>query len=770
MEYLVSLCVLCTLSPSEGVAAPRPIDGDLSRLPLRAAPLEGEPARLKSAPGAPAITVRGAEVIDLKTGRPIFTARGQSQGYVPSALDCALKAQSRGAKPTLSCGLITERRIKKQGFKKIKGRRVKVSYTLSHWRVYAIEEGTYRLLAERKDQADLDDIGTRWRFQLLGVTYKGARGAQVFFREVKRVAKWVRKRGKQRRSVSSKARDLRWRSGQGKATVQSWPGAAPQVRSSGAGFNASPRLNPALQFATLGGRLCYGYSTSDQHGPLFFACDGDQKARRVMKEAMYDFRFTQGGDGWIYLSAHEPEDENFLLYFSKDGRSWQKTVIDSKESGWQHEASVHGDRVCLLSFFFRNIFNKGLTLSCHVGGRQEGAPVTIVRARAFNTGWYPHFTFDGAGGVWLSYWRRVPERERVWSYLPSLEALRKQSARAPSILESFYKPWALQAGAGVWYTSWDLWSLEPAEEDRGGVDAGEDRYRVRAALLTVASFEGKFFGTQLAMSYAESISEEATESLAGDERTSLLTGQLEMPSPLPGHDVQVRYKMGRYEGSMTRKVAGAEERRRVDTLYHDAAVAFLNKWRVFYGFAFTQYALPMTLHGWYVAPEADPVYLGGTMRDVDVSSIRATFGYSTLDYASKYETGYSGLFFDLQLDGGVARLTFDPISYTPGGLNGGGGEGLFADANAGGDPVEEESLLTFDVRVNASLGYLWMQRWAALAGFGIYLRPAYRAEAGLLGFPSAGDPGEADEDPALRLQPGLASLRHGPWLDIGLVW
>ena len=117
---------------------------------------------------------------------------------------------------------------------------------------------------------------------------------------------------------------------------------------------------------------------------------------------------------------------------------------------------------------------------------------------------------------------------------------------------------------------------------------------------------------------------------------------------------------------------GELERARIDTLYHDATVAFLSKWRVFYGFGFTRYALPMSLHSWYAPSGGEPTYLESVVREVDVNSVRATFGYSTLDYASKYETGYHGLFFDLRLDGGAAFLSFDEISSSPDAIMGDG--------------------------------------------------------------------------------------------------
>ena len=663
--------------------------------------------------------------------------------------------------------MVTERKIIKKYKKRVKGRHITLSYALSHWHLFSIDDGKNTLLWEKQDQANQENIGTRWQVISLGITLKGGSQTHLFYRVTKTHRRKIRRKGRSTTAVKQTTRDFHWHQGLTRSKMMVWPGTAPIQRSSGSGFSNDPRVNPILQFAELKEKLCYAYSTDRSHGPLFFACEGAQRPIKVLPEAFYDFRLVQGEDGWLYLFSHEPESEEFLVHMSKDGHRWHKHLIDGKESGWQHDTSSIGGKVCALSFFFRNIFNKGLSFHCFEDGKTNGSAIDVVRARAFNTGWYPHFTFDGEGGLWLSYWRRIPEKERVWSYLPTLEALTQQSAQAPSLLESFYKPWSLQAGVGAWYTSWALWSLLPNEDETGGRSLETDSYRVKDALLTVASFEGRFFGTQLAMSYARSISDEIKAELTkfGEESTSLLTGQIEIPKPLPGHDVQVRYTMGSYEGSVTKsETSEGETQLRVDTLYHDAMILFLNKWRVFYGLGLTRYTMPMTLHGWYAAPGEHSEYAGSFFRDVEVTSARATFGYSTLDYASKYETGYHGFFLDLQFDGGLARLTFDEISLESQSME-------TTLSNFGGIPVTEDSALTIDLRAHATLGYLWMQRWAALAGFGLYLRPAYRVEGGLLGFPRAGGDNAKDEDESdVSLSPGLISLRHGPWLDIGLVW
>ncbi len=70
------------------------------------------------------------------------------------------------------------------------------------------------------------------------------------------------------------------------------------------------------------------------------------------------------------------------------------------------------------------------------------------------------------------------------------------------------------------------------------------------------------------------------------------------------------------------------------------------------------------------------------------------------------------------------------------------------------------------------IGWLWMQRFRALDGLGIFIRPMYRGDIDFaLG---GGKPSNRNMKDAKKADAGvaisLASLRRGPWLDVGLVW
>ena len=180
---------------------------------------------------------------------------------------------------------------------------------------------------------------------------------------------------------------------------------------------------------------------------------------------------------------------------------------------------------------------------------------------------------------------------------------------------------------------------------------------------------------------------------------------------------------------------------------------FLNKWRLKTGIGYTKYTLPMALHSFYAnAGETEYSYGGSYFRNVQVDSIRLIFGHSSLDYVAKYENYFNDLFIDTTIDAGAAFLKFeDPIVL--------GSEDI-------------DSAITLDARLNVTFGYLLFKRWYSLRGYGLYLRPSYVAEASFLGIPRK--PSDRKEDKADEfdsyVSPGMFSVRHGPWLDFGMVF
>lgn len=133
-------------------------------------------------------------------------------------------------------------------------------------------------------------------------------------------------------------------------------------------------------------------------------------------------------------------------------------------------------------------------------------------------------------------------------------------------------------------------------------------------------------------------------------------------------------------------------------------------------------------------------------------NIDLLLGYSKLDYLAKYENSYFGPIADITLAGGLGIGTFDAIVPPTG-------------------KISDD--LTFHFRGNLQLGWLWTNRFRALAGLGFYIRPTYALEGcSLTGSLSRPDDRKSDavDNDDTRATFELLSLRHGPWLDAGIVW
>ncbi|MEO1271559.1 MAG: hypothetical protein AAFX99_25990 [Myxococcota bacterium] len=82
------------------------------------------------------------------------------------------------------------------------------------------------------------------------------------------------------------------------------------------------------------------------------------------------------------------------------------------------------------------------------------------------------------------------------------------------------------------------------------------------------------------------------------------------------------------------------------------------------GAAREPFEIPSTFRSVEHPPPEDAyayAYTGSYFRQTSVTDIKALLGYSTLDYISKYENTYNGLFFDGYLDAGISLLSFDEI-------------------------------------------------------------------------------------------------------------
>lgn len=510
------------------------------------------------------------------------------------------------------------------------------------------------------------------------------------------------------------------------------------------------RVDPPIRFFQFRGHteLLYRQGRALLLTPL----DSPGTAARIAELTSYDARPVEGGDGRLYVFYHEPKSRSARVAISSDGSAFRDLVLDSRESGWQIEAIPSPDGAIAVYYYFRNTYNKGLRAVALHEGKLTRAPISILREDRWNAGWHPYLVSDHGREVWLTYQSKVESETRVWSSFASPQQLFDFAVEDNDTLEDSYKYWFVQAGAGVWYTFWNLSSKAPeAKELDGGATLHDMKYHVEPALLMSANLEARFGPVDIGASYAQNYVDGAASKLDGS--TGVLSGQVKIDDLLPGHDVKVEAIWGRYKGRATRDVDGADaEAAQLKTNYVDVRLLALNEWRIKYGLGFSRYAVPTPVQAYY-APNGQTHYTfaGSELRDVSYNNIDLLLGYSKLDYLAKYENQYFGPLADVTLAGGLSLAAFDGI-VTPAGK------------------VTDD--IALHLRGNLLLGWLWMNRFRALSGLGFYIRPSYALEGSLTGSLSRPDDRKSDDaksdDTRAKFQ--LLSLRHGPWLDAGIVW
>ena len=513
------------------------------------------------------------------------------------------------------------------------------------------------------------------------------------------------------------------------------------------------RRDPAVMFQYFEGAL---YMIARQKNAIVLApVRENADVVTVAALSQYDVRPVVTSDGFFYIFFHDPKGSSTHVAVSRDAREWDTRYIDGKESGWQMEACAHGDTAYAVYYYYRNSFNKGLKVATVRGGEPEGFPYTVVREEAHNTGWFPFFGVAADGTVWLSYWHDILKKERVWHRFDSPGHLEEYRILPTGRWEDRYKPITLLGGVGGWYTMWNPIDIVPKPEYTANLSFDRNEYDVANKLLFTGAFEARIFGIDLAVSYAQSIMDEALAEV--EESTGIVSGNVKINKAFPGHDVKVQFTWGRYRGAVLPADLGdasleatPSEWQEVRTDYIDSQAIFLNKYRVKYGITFTKYSLPTTLHTWYrPGGSTSYSYTGSYFRDVDFNNVRFMIGTSVLDYVGKYENRFNKPFVDAAFDVGFTIMRFDRLP----------------------TPESPEKGVNFTMRGVFKVGFLSMNRWYASRGLGFYVRPAYQLEVALIGIPvQPKDRDEASDSSSTIISPGILSFRHGPWLDFGLVW
>jgi hypothetical protein len=506
------------------------------------------------------------------------------------------------------------------------------------------------------------------------------------------------------------------------------------------------RGDSPIQFVEYQGRVLMLYR--DGRTLLLSPLDSPGAVTQVAERTAYDTRPVVGGDGILYIFYHEPRSRTARVARSSDGRSFQDLVLDTRESGWQLEAVSTPDGAVAVYYYYRSSYNKGLRAVALHAGSLSHRPNTIMLEKRWNAGWHPRLVCDHGGEVWLTYLSNVEAGTRVWSHLNRPSELFDYSVITDN---DAYKNWFVQVGAGAWYTFWTLHSSLPDAKHLDGAHLNSSHYHIDPALLLSANLEARWGPVDLGLTYAQDYLEKTAKKLGDANR--IVSGNVSISDLLPGHDLKVEGLWGRYNGRMERALdTGGTEQAALNTNYVDVHLYALNQWRIKYGLAFTHYTIPTPIQTYYAqADETHYTFGSSEIRNTQYNDVAFALGYSMLDYVAKYENFYFGPIADANVEFGLALASFGAISTPAGDVTSAGG---------------------LHARGQLQLGLLWMNRFASLAGLGFYVRPLYAVEGAFSGTTSR--PSDRKQDDAksssTKANFELESLRHGPWLDAGIVW
>lgn len=473
----------------------------------------------------------------------------------------------------------------------------------------------------------------------------------------------------------------------------------------------------------------------------------------VLEGTDYDWAVARDAAGFVYVSAYDYAERN-LVVAAADEKSfqWQRMDVDSRESGWQHTVAAAGEQVLVLSYYFRNAFNRGLNLvTLEKGTLLERH--TFLRLRDENGGWAPTLALRPDGRVVVSHRLREQAEEQSTEMFESVAAFRARRAEElTGAWEDDYRAWSVSAAVLPRWRFWSVQSPTPSKATTPGRFDAE--YAYDPALELGAMLEGRIGDWDLGFVYLQGLVSDAISDKAGEAAGhgfQVLSGWIGVDQLLFGHDFKLSTSWGRYRGEYSDQLSSRE----TTTDVTEVEARLLNQWRLGYGLSYRGYDLPLP-HYVYRAPRGDPdyVFIGSAAAQTEISRWEAFVGYSRIDYLTKYENSFHG--FDLEGRLGIGLSVLDWADRT------------YAGERVGG---------TVDLALSAQarLGYVLYRRFYALQGAGFFVRGGY--EGAWLGSgldnerPEPRDPSDEDiRGKAVAVLAAHHQLFHGPYLSLGLVY
>jgi hypothetical protein len=505
------------------------------------------------------------------------------------------------------------------------------------------------------------------------------------------------------------------------------------------GDSAYPgRSSNPVQFAELQGRLVAVY----RHQPsLIVEGLGHSPTSSVAAErSRYDFSALSTANGYLYVLYHSENDLSLHAAVSNDATTFWDVALDDAQSGRQLSACAFGDTVVVAYTYDQSPILKGLRAVALQNGHALSNPVVLAEAAEIEAGLDPHLSISKQGTAWLSFVTDSSKGSRAW-WRTSPEGIVTQRMRQVDTPTESSKDWAFRYGIGTgvnWLLLGDGYSGSKAVT----------HYSMNPNSLVTTSIDARMGGVGFAINAGNEIDPNTTPS----RMNRAISGALRFAL---GENVDLRLSMdyARFFGTMDWQ-GGAEKgrvERAIDIKPFSARTEIVLDIGINLGLEYRRLSVPANVHTYQKTTDdtSPQQYVTSYLRDVRFDNIGVVVGYSSVEHLKKDKWRFNGPFINGGIGAGFSLFHFDPVAI---------GDQSVASSSGGFAHAELQ------------LGWLLYQRWGALGGGGVYARPFYRADGGIMTNGPSQKKGATGALNSVSAYPSMLWLNHALMIEAGMSW
>lgn len=525
----------------------------------------------------------------------------------------------------------------------------------------------------------------------------------------------------------------------------------------------------------------FGGSQSSSKSEIAFYKGGKKLTYKKARKSRYTLSSLYDNNDLPHIFFHNPVDRSFYHHFYSPHEGQVKEVIvDSAESGWENLVFSNKDELWTVYYFYRDSFNKGLQVVR--SDSQTGDIVDrflIDASDVRNSGWELSGAQSSENRILMTYLSDTNNNIREFvllddvadlknilgenfknyghpkgsGYLPKQDAqsMNNYIATLNSSHRSSYRSNYLNAGTGIQYVNWSARSGEPDDDSNVATPYDVD-YELNASVLSIASLEGKFGSTNFGLKFAKEVAGKEVKENVKDESgyLSKISGRIGWDKLFFNYDFSFQYEKSSSTVIFTDN-SGQVPSKNFTLDYSEMKFSLLNIKRHHFGYIYQEYNFYQPVYIYSIGKDAKAYqFFGQAIGSVEANNHLFHYGYSTLDYLTKYETGIRQWFFD-----GEIRLGFSRAS--------------FQDDTASTTDLSPSKEWEFLIATQLEVGYIWYKRWKRFAKMGGAVKLSYRVDFSHIG--SADKPDDLEEASSKQdftYSYERTEIRHGPLIYFSL--